>query len=151
MSVVFLRSNVRFNRDLGDFEMRCDSCAYKRGPRYWPLTLEFWNPSANMLRCRACIAEMKRLERKAYSRPQLDRNRAYYWENRDLLRLKQADYYRSHREQRLAAQAAYMAKNRDRINANRRAKYAALSIEERQERRRAQKRDHMRRVRARAA
>jgi hypothetical protein len=145
---VFLRANVRFNRDLGEFEMRCDSCATKRGSRYWPLTTEFWSPGATMLMCRACVLEKKSLARKADRRPRHEANRTYYRENRDLLRIKQADYYRANREQRLAYMVEYNAINRDRINAQKRAKYADLSIEQRRERRRVQKRDHMRRVRA---
>lgn len=46
---------VRWDADLEEFQKRCDSCASTgRGPIYWPLTLEFWEPKHGMTRCRAC-------------------------------------------------------------------------------------------------
>lgn len=45
---------VRYRPDVG-FELRCDPCGKRRVTEcYWPLTLEFWQPSRGMTMCRAC-------------------------------------------------------------------------------------------------
>jgi hypothetical protein len=50
-------SPVRYDRELGEFLLRCDDCSMeKAGPRFWPLTLEFWQPAQGLRRCRACLA-----------------------------------------------------------------------------------------------
>ena len=43
----------------GEFSLRCRGCAAKHemGGRYWPLSVEFWNPVRGMTRCRACWNE----------------------------------------------------------------------------------------------
>jgi hypothetical protein len=55
------RTGVRYRQDVG-WELRCESCAVLHGERYWPLTLEFWDPRHGMSRCRACwVAYARRL------------------------------------------------------------------------------------------
>jgi hypothetical protein len=58
------RSQVRYDRDLGEWQKWCAGCATKSGPRYWPLTLEFWAPEYGTVYCRACHLERIRLHRR---------------------------------------------------------------------------------------
>lgn len=47
-------TGVRFDRELGEFQLRCADCARRGGQAYWPLTLDFWSPKHGMSRCKAC-------------------------------------------------------------------------------------------------
>lgn len=59
-------SNIRWREDV--FEARCPDCHRRGGQSYWPVTLEFWDPSRpspnggqmgrSMARCRACWKAM---------------------------------------------------------------------------------------------
>lgn len=51
------RSQVRYDRDMGEWQKVCLGCSRKPGPRYWPLTLEFWEPAYGTVYCRACHLE----------------------------------------------------------------------------------------------
>lgn len=84
---------VRYNRRTESYEMWCPDCEGKHGTAtFWPLTDEFWVPHRGLARCRACWAEKKRRDekgRRAEKREALVAyNRAYYAENRELLRWK---------------------------------------------------------------
>lgn len=105
---------VRWDPDLGEFKMKCDDCS-RRGHGiacYWPITIEFWNPTS-MQRCRACNLDRKRrLEREArrdnpeHAGRLREKNRAYYAANRDVLSMKNTIRNRNWREQRRARQEA---------------------------------------------
>jgi hypothetical protein len=84
---------VRWNKELKCFEMWCPDCAERNdGPTFHPLDEEFWAVDYGLARCRACWAEKKRHDEK--NRRALKReaiiaaNRAYYQDNRELLRWK---------------------------------------------------------------
>lgn len=78
-----------------DFEMRCDACASNSSTTiYWPLTLEFWNPTHGLRRCRACLMvddRKRHRELRARLSPETRRarDRARYLANRPLFLLKQ--------------------------------------------------------------
>jgi hypothetical protein len=97
---------VRYRADTG-FELRCDDCAESGGVTcYWPITLEYWNPSAGMGRCRACwLAEWRRRQR-AHRASDLEARRAHdrrrYHENRRVILLKRRVHYEENRELILA-------------------------------------------------
>lgn len=57
-----MRASVRYDRTSGDFLLRCEACAVRRDgdAYYWPLSLEFWNPTKGMTMCRACWKEKDR-------------------------------------------------------------------------------------------
>lgn len=57
------RAGIRFRKDTG-WEFRCESCATNDVERYWPLTLEFWDPNKGMSRCRACWVDYARRARR---------------------------------------------------------------------------------------
>lgn len=103
-----IRSNVRWEREMDEPQLRCESCATKGGPYWWPLTKEFWDPRLGFARCRACHNAARRKARRAAMDPNA----------------KQRQYYREHREHRLAWVHDYRARNRERINELRRAAYA---------------------------
>jgi len=96
---------VRYNPDIGDFELKCDDCVGKRNTRcYWPLTLDFWNPRT-MQRCRACDVErrarLQREKRKAdavFAEAERQRNRTYYKENKAVMNMKHTLYMRGYRK-----------------------------------------------------
>lgn len=104
------RVSVRYDRKEGEFVMRCDSCAASGQTKaYWPLSLEFWNPTCGLQVCRACHNLRRRMARRQTPEERRAKQRAYYW---------------SHRDHRLAWRHAYHAQHRDEINARRRARYA---------------------------
>ena len=88
------RFRVRFRDDVG-FEMQCLHC-----DSYWPISLEFWSPSASLRLCRVCVLSLRRRNRIRRS---------------------------SHTKQRRWSLA-----NRERINAQRRARRASWPEERRQ-------------------
>ena len=107
------RVSVRYDRAEGEFTMQCPSCLSAGGTKaYWPLTLEFWDPRNGMQRCRACHVLSRRKARMEKQTPEQRRE-------------KQRAYYYANRPQRLAWRKQYHSLNHERINAARRAKYAA--------------------------
>ena len=96
--------------------MRCESCASAgQTTCWWELTLELWEPRSGLSRCRACHNLAKRLARRKTAEEKRAAQRAYYW---------------NHRDHRLAWRKEYHAKNNERINAARRARYAAKKAAE---------------------
>lgn len=94
---------IRWDREEECFTAKCNRCAAINQTRcYWPLTLEFWNPSS-MQRCRACNADLKRIKQRVYAGTPEQRAKArvyartYYHENRDAVRVKQREYKRRRR------------------------------------------------------
>jgi hypothetical protein len=106
---------VRYRLDT--FELRCDDCAqHHEGPRFWPLTTEFWLPGRGMVRCRACWYELdkrKARERRAAD-PELQRalDRARYRRDRHQILLKRQAYYGEHKAQIKARRAATQQRQR---------------------------------------
>ena len=93
--------------------MWCPDCAAKHGlTSFWPISDEYWDVQRGLARCRACWAEKKRREekgRRATKREELiAANKAYYQENRELLRWKQNQYKAA---RRAATQASAPASN----------------------------------------
>lgn len=90
----YLRTRgVRWNKELECFEMWCPDCqARNDGPTFHPLDPEFWDVSRGLARCHACWAQKKRdaeKQRRADKRELLiAQNRAYYQENKELIRWK---------------------------------------------------------------
>lgn len=103
------RVNVRWDRTMDEPQMRCEDCARNaRGPIWWPLRREFWDIRLGLARCRACHNARRRKQRRA-AMDAKEKQRAYYAKNK---------------AHRLAWVKDYRAKNRERINAVRRAAYA---------------------------
>lgn len=95
----------------GEFQLRCDTCAKaQQGPRYWPLTLEYWNPHRGMSRCRACWATQHRLRQRERDRRNAERvnakNRAYREAKRAILNERRRERYAAERRARQMADAA---------------------------------------------
>lgn len=104
------RVSVRYDKAEDEFTMRCDSCsAAGKQKAWWPISLEFWEPRSGLQKCRACHNLAKRLARRKTAAEKRAAQRAYYY---------------AHRDHRLAWRKQYHAKNNERINAARRAKYA---------------------------
>lgn len=110
------RSYVRWNKEEGWFELRCDSCiSSNQMSGYWPLTLdekgrpEHWVVSNGLRKCRACVNKERRMARRLTPEEK---------------RAKQRAYYRRRHTERLAWVHEYRDRNRERINALRRAAYA---------------------------
>lgn len=63
-----VNSGIRYRADTG-LEARCNDCAVAgQGPRYWPLTEEYWNFGRGFMRCRACfILHDRRRSRERYA------------------------------------------------------------------------------------
>ena len=100
---------IRWNKQLGQFEMQCVDCRDKREASFWPITLEFWYPRT-LRRCRACDLERRsRLEREkrrtdpVFRASQNRKAAAYYQANSDVLRPKNTLRNRAWREKRRAA------------------------------------------------
>ena len=105
------RVSVRYDRNEDEWLMRCDSCVSSGQTKgWWPLTLEFWDPSSGLQKCRACLNLAKRMKRRQTAEERRAKQRAYYYD---------------HRAERLAWRKAYHAKHYEEINAKRRAEYAA--------------------------
>lgn len=104
---------VRWDDGLDEVQIQCGDCARAGRKSYWPGTREFWVPRLGFQRCRACHNTRRRLARRAA----MDAN------------AKQRAYYREHREHRLDWVRQYREANRERINALRRARYAARKSE----------------------
>lgn len=137
---MILQATIRY-RD-GSWELRCERCAALRrvGPTYWPLTLEFWDPTA-MTRCRACHKEVKRQKNKSsYARDEerrkaaLASGRAYYRALDDEERRIMMD---KKREQRRRWENEWRAERREHF----------AMLDQKSESKRASNREHMRRVR----
>ncbi len=99
---------VRFDPDLREFQAQCKQCAKEGRRSYWPLVEEMWVPRLGLQKCRACHNTARRLARRA----KMD------------AKAKQRDYYKRNRAHRLEWVHSYRDKNRERINAVRRAAYA---------------------------
>lgn len=78
--------NAIVYRDDTGFEARCPDCARAKRAAYWPITLEFWDPTRvnaeggrlgrSMARCRACWqAKDARDRRRRYLRDEALRER----------------------------------------------------------------------------
>lgn len=103
-------TGVRWRPDTG-FEGQCDECG-----EWWPLAdTVSWVPRQGLKRCRACLAERQRIKNaKRRSDPALraedtEAMKAYRHANADLVNERRRAYYR---------------KQRERINANARRRYA---------------------------
>lgn len=105
------RANVRYDPDMGEhgtFLMRCEDCATKnKGTAFWPLTVEFWNPTLGLQRCRACHRDHRRKRHRQSVEQRRATQRRRYHEIRDVILPKRRAYYAEHqdriREQRRAA------------------------------------------------
>ena len=103
------RSNVRYID--GEFHLRCETCKVSnQGSAYWPMALEFWNPTLGFQKCRACHEAYRRL---------------HPHHSQEFLRLRQKRYYLKHRERRRAYASAYYRAHKESMNAASRARYAA--------------------------
>ena len=103
------RVNVRWDAQMSEMQLRCEDCSKGgRTQSYWPATLEFWYPRLGLQRCRACHNDRRR----AVRRTKMD------------AAAKQRAYYAANRTHRLEWVHSYRDKNRERINALRRAAYA---------------------------
>ena len=45
---------MRFSKDTGELEYRCESCALGGNTAWWPLSRDFWDYAKGFRRCRAC-------------------------------------------------------------------------------------------------
>lgn len=98
-------SGMRYREDVG-FEARCPDCARRGVQAYWPLTLEFWDPSRptvgggttgrSLTRCRACwrLKDARARRRRYRDHESLRlreqrRNAAYRAECREAIRIQQ--------------------------------------------------------------
>lgn len=99
---------VMFDRDMGEWLAQCKTCAAAGRKSYWPLNPTFFDPRLGAQSCRACHNTKRRLARRAA----ID------------AKAKQRAYYAKNKAHRLAWVKDYRAKNRERINALRRAAYA---------------------------
>ena len=93
---------VRYRADVG-FEMYCPGCARRgNGPRYWPITLEFWSPQ-NLSVCRACVlmykSDYERRRRDGMGDIIREANRIYYKNNSSWLISKNSARRRAKRLQ----------------------------------------------------
>ena len=111
------RVSVRYDkaesrvRGVDVWMMRCDSCMSSgRGSGWWELNTGNWNPASGLQSCRACHSLARRRARRQTPEQRREKARIYYWDNRP---------------HRLAWRHDYHAANKERINAARRAKYAA--------------------------
>lgn len=120
---------VRWRDDVG-WEKRCDECAKRdTDARFWPLTLEFWNPKKSMRRCRSCqraleakAARAKYLANTTFRERRLNNARKYRAEVRGTLHVKDAAKWAATkadpllleqaRERGRKSQAAYRARKR---------------------------------------
>lgn len=111
---------VRWRPDTG-FEMKCPDCP--TDANWWPITPEFWYPR-NLLRCRACLAELRRQEAKAayWKDPEKERARvsAYQKANPETRRIKQRQRNAERPEIRQAAARRFWQRNGERVLAQRR-------------------------------
>lgn len=107
------RRDVRWNKVEGYFEMACGRCRDLARKCWWELDRALWNPASLQL-CRACRNDLDR-ERRAAAR----------WETVEARRKRDRDWYHSTRAQRLAWKKANYVKNRVRIRAAAKARYAA--------------------------
>lgn len=123
------RPPVRYSADLQGFEMRCEDCQRRGVAYFWPLTVEFWEPGS-MRRCRACNAAKKRADEKKRRQGKMAEihgaHRVYYWENRDVLLMKQRARRTLNAEAERVRNAAYRAAHREELNAKAREKRRLL-------------------------
>lgn len=99
---------VRWDDDTQSFMLRCEDCSAKTGARFWPLTLEFWNPKT-MQRCRACGAEKARKRERdkrrtdpAWAAEQRRKSMEYYVENKPVVAMKHKEYMKDYRARKRA-------------------------------------------------
>ena len=107
-----VRGPVRWNKEEGWFELRCDSCASSGGTSaYWPLTTdaegrpEFWATYNGLRKCRGCVNTERRLARHQTPEERRAKQRRYYRENHEA-RLAWVNAHRAaYNEKRRAAYA----------------------------------------------
>lgn len=104
-------SPVRWDPDLGEWQLRCDSCVTKGQQHFWPLSKEFWEPRYGMTQCRAC--HKAALARKARERLANDpiRRAAKYAATREARKVMWPIYEAARRE-RLLEQPEKLAERR---------------------------------------
>lgn len=85
------------------FEGQCEYCR-----DWWPLTVEFWYPKHGLRRCKACWAAYHRQHEAGRMRNDIIHS---------LKTQRDRERYYANRAQRLAANRAWKAANRDRIAA----------------------------------
>jgi hypothetical protein len=59
-----MNRKVRWNPDLGEFELQCADCRDRGDASFWPITLEYWRPQRTT-RCRGCWLVYDRTKRRA--------------------------------------------------------------------------------------
>jgi len=118
---------VRYDHDLGEFQLRCGDCARRGMNAYWPLTLDFWAPKHGMNRCRACHNAIRARRLREQLRSDPARKAEKYAANREQRRIKGRIYEQRRRakiitdpvllerrrELHRAATARYRAKRRE--------------------------------------
>lgn len=115
---------VRYREDTG-FEMKCALCE-----SWWPVSLEYWNAKAGLVRCKSCWRAYFRAKERGYrsveavAEAKREANRLVYWANRDERREKQRVWRAAHPEQMRAYSARYRERHRAKLTAMNRAYYA---------------------------
>ena len=102
-------AGVRWDPDMGEFQLRCTDCASKGRTAYWPLTPEFWQPDWGMTRCRACWNERKAARQRARWRSDPEWRARKLEENREQRRAQQRVMYRLRWERLRADPEKYAA------------------------------------------
>lgn len=124
------RPPVRYSEELQGFELRCPDCERRGVAYFWPLTLEFWDPHTTMRRCRACNAAKKRADEKKRRQEKANAihgaHRVYYWENREVLLMKQRARRALDPERERIRNRAYREAHREELNAKAREKRRRL-------------------------
>jgi hypothetical protein len=126
-----LNVGIRWDSEMGEFQLRCPDCATDHGPRYWPLTADFWEPQWGMTRCRACWNERKARRNRArwrsdpaYRAQRLEENREqrqarqrFAYRERWAALVADAERHAAYLERRRVASAAWRARQRELVAA----------------------------------
>jgi hypothetical protein len=122
-------SGLRWREDTG-IEKRCDACP--KGMAWWPLTEEFWYFRKSFSKCRACYTRIKNINTARVRRENdlkrlanLEYQRKYRAETKEVRAIKNQIYYWSDPERQRAAAKLRYYRNRERILEQRRARYWA--------------------------
>jgi flagellar motility protein MotE (MotC chaperone) len=103
---------VRYDPDLGEFQMRCGDCSRRSERAFWPLTLEFWEPKHGMNRCKACHNEIKARRVREALRADPARKAAKYAANREQRRVK-GRIYEERRRNKVVQDPELLQRRRD--------------------------------------